>query len=60
MDWHCLPQNSHKERQEACDSCDCEHSDGCSRGYSYWHEHVPKEKQIVPIIDKFGMIAVKG
>jgi hypothetical protein len=37
--YHCLEDTdaSHKEKQVACDSCGCEHSDGCRRGYSHWH-----------------------
>lgn len=27
-------------RQAACDSCDCEHLDGCSKGVLHWHEEI--------------------
>jgi hypothetical protein len=43
----CLPKNLQHKQQEACNTCDCEHSDGCHRGYSYWHQHIPENKRII-------------
>lgn len=44
---NCLPKELQHRQQEVCDTCDCEHSDGCRRGYLYWHKHIPEKELIV-------------
>jgi hypothetical protein len=41
--FHCLPQATLDKQIKACMSCDCEHPEGCSKGYDYWH---PSEKRM--------------